>query len=209
MSDNNFPSGRYDDRELAEYTKALRNLAPITLPKLHSKGDYKAWKSEIPLHFDLAHLETLHGYSARKTKAFSALALSLSVDLRSTFKVDELRDDMEAASVLCQAITKHFEAGDGINPDYLQRELMMRMLQPNEKVDAYAVDIELKVTKSGQAKGEFKDWQQPSLLLSNSVRVFPDLTLAPVMSDHQDKGRKRSKQQRKRNKGVQDKPEAN
>ncbi|KAE8951381.1 hypothetical protein PF011_g32988 [Phytophthora fragariae] len=83
---------------------------------------------------------------------------------------------MEAASVLWEAITKHFEAGDGINPDYLLRELMMRMLQPNEKVDAYAEDIELKVTKLRQAKGDFADWQQASLLLSNSVRVFPDLT---------------------------------
>ncbi|KAE9241848.1 hypothetical protein PF004_g6873 [Phytophthora fragariae] len=170
MSDNNFPSGRYDDRELAEYTKALRNLAPITPPKLHSKGE------RYDADLGLRRQKYAEGYSARKTNAFSALALSLSVDLRSTFKVDELRDDMEAASVLCQAITKHFEAGDGINPDYLQRELMMRMLQPNEKVDAYAVDIELKVTKLRQAKGEFKDWQQTSLLLSNSVRVFPDLT---------------------------------
>ncbi|KAE9015858.1 hypothetical protein PF011_g7419 [Phytophthora fragariae] len=271
MLDNNFPGGRYDDRELAEYTKALRNSAPITLPKLHSKGDYKAWKSEVPLHFEprslgdityggerydedlgLRRQKYAEWYSARKTKAFSALALSLSVDLRSTFKVDELRDDMEAASVLWEAITKHFEAGDGINPDYLLRELMMRMLQPNEKVDAYAEDIELKVTKLRQAKGDFADWQQASLLLSNSVRVFPDLTreyanwlnshdrktlklttvlqrlraaehqrqqlesqaqpasrataqVAHVTSEHQDKGRKRSKQQRKRNKGVQDK----
>ncbi|KAE8957838.1 hypothetical protein PR001_g31234, partial [Phytophthora rubi] len=124
------------------------------------------------------------------------------------------------------------------------------MLQPNEKVDAYAEDIELKVTKLRQAKGDFADWQQASLLLSNSVRVFPDLTreyanwlnshdrktlklttvlqrlraaehqrqqlesqaqpasrataqVAHVTSEHQDKGRKRSKQQR--NKGVQDK----
>nr|KAE8938952.1 hypothetical protein PF009_g11200 [Phytophthora fragariae] len=271
MLENNFPGGRYDDRELAEYTKALRNSAPITLPKLHSKGDYKAWKSEVPLHFEprtlgdityggerydedlgLRRQKYAEWYSARKTKAFSALALSLSVDLRSTFKVDELRDDMEAASVLWEAITKHFEASDGINSDYLLRELMMRMLQPNEKVDAYAEDIELKVTKLRQAKGDFADWQQASLLLSSSVRVFPDLTreyanwlnshdrktlklttvlqrlraaehqrqqlesqsqpasrataqVAHVTSEHQDKGRKRSKQQRKRNKGVQDK----
>ncbi|KAE8970985.1 hypothetical protein PR003_g6795 [Phytophthora rubi] len=150
MLDNNFPGGRYEDRELAKYTKALRNSAPITLPKLHSKGDYKAWKNEAPLHFEprslgditygeerydkdpgLRRQKYAEWYSARKNKAFSALALSLSVDLRYTFKVDELRDDMGAASVLWEAITKHFEAGDGINPDYLLRELMMRMLQPN------------------------------------------------------------------------------
>ncbi|KAE9102427.1 hypothetical protein PF010_g14098 [Phytophthora fragariae] len=39
---NNFLGGRYDDRELEEYTKALWNSAPITLPKLLGKGDYKA-----------------------------------------------------------------------------------------------------------------------------------------------------------------------
>ncbi|KAE9331444.1 hypothetical protein PF008_g15433 [Phytophthora fragariae] len=60
---------------------------------------------------------------------------------------------MEAASVLWQAFTKHFEAGDGINPDYLLRELMMRMPQLNEKVDAYAENIESQVTNLRQAKG--------------------------------------------------------
>jgi hypothetical protein len=193
--DNTFPGGRYDNRELAEYTKALRNSAPIQLPRLHSKDDYKAWKSEVPLHFEprtlfdityggerydvdegLRRQKYTEWYTARKDKAFSALALSLSVDLRATFKIDELRDDMEAASVLWTFITKHFEAGDGINPDYLLRDLMMRMMQPNEKVDAYAEDIELKATKLRQAKGDFEEWQQASLLLSNSVLVFPDVT---------------------------------
>ncbi|POM81578.1 Hypothetical protein PHPALM_426 [Phytophthora palmivora] len=244
--------GSYDDRELVEYTKALRNSAPIQLPKLYTKADYKAWKSEVPLHFeprtlgditygverynvDLAdsltiqlpklytkadykawksevplHFEPrtlgditygverynvdlglrrpkyVEWYLARKNKAFSALALSLSVDLRSTFKIDELRDNMEAASILWAFITKHFEAGDGINPDYLLRDLMMRMLQPKEKVDAYAEDIEMKVTKLRQAKGEFEEWQQVSLLLSNSVLVFPDVTreYANWLNDH-------------------------
>jgi len=117
--DNTFPGGRYDNRELADYTKSLRNSAPIQLPRLHSKSDYKAWKSEVPLHFEprtlgdityggerydveegLRRQKYTEWYTARKDKAFSALALSLSVDLRATFKIDELRDDMEAASVL-------------------------------------------------------------------------------------------------------------
>ncbi|KAE8889852.1 hypothetical protein PF010_g17262 [Phytophthora fragariae] len=52
LLDNTFPGGRYDNRELAEYTKVLRNSAPIQLPQLYSKSDYKAWKSEVPLHFE-------------------------------------------------------------------------------------------------------------------------------------------------------------
>ncbi|KAJ8537355.1 hypothetical protein ON010_g13243 [Phytophthora cinnamomi] len=123
--------------------------------------DYKIWKSEVPLRFEprtlgditygserydaefvLRRVKYAEWYTARKSKTFSALALSLSVDMRSTFKIGDLRDDMEAASLLWTFITKHFEAGDGINPDYLLRDLMMRMLQPNEKVDTYAEDIE-------------------------------------------------------------------
>lgn len=125
-------------------------------------------------------------YEARKNKAFSTLALSLSVDLRSTFKIDEVRDDMEAASILWRFITKNFEAGDGINPDYLLKDLMMRMMQLNESVTTYAEDIELKVTKLRQAKGEFEGWQQASLLLSNSVLVFRDVTreYANWLNDH-------------------------
>jgi hypothetical protein len=78
--------------------------------------------------------------------------------------------------VLWKFITKHFEAGDGINPNYLLRDLMMRMMQPNEKVDAYTEDIEVKATKLRQAKGDFEEWQQAIFLLSNSVLVFPDVT---------------------------------
>ncbi|ETM34569.1 hypothetical protein L914_18369 [Phytophthora nicotianae] len=193
--DNNFPGGRYDDKELVEYTKALRISPAIQLPKLHTKEDYKVWKSEVPLHFEprtlgdityggkrydvdfgLRRVKYTEWYRARKNKAFSALALSLSVDLRSTFKVDEIREEMEAASILWSFITKHFEAGDGINPDYLLRDLMMRLMQPNDSVTKYAEDIELKVTKLRQAKGDFEEWQQASQLLSNSVLVFPDVT---------------------------------
>ncbi|KAG2779648.1 hypothetical protein PC116_g17134 [Phytophthora cactorum] len=99
-------------------------------------------------------------------KAFSALALS--VDLLFTLKVDEIQEDMEAASILWSFITKRFEAGDGINPDYLLRDLMMRLMQPNKSVTKYANDIELKVAKLRQVKGDFEEWQQASLLLSNS-----------------------------------------
>ncbi|KAG3050987.1 hypothetical protein PI124_g15686 [Phytophthora idaei] len=107
-------------------------------------ADFKAWHSEVPLHFETRTLGTImydderfdaalgdqrpkynEWYGARKNKAFSALALPLSVDLRSTLKIDEMRDHMEAASILWSFMTKHFEAGDGVNPDYLIRDLWL------------------------------------------------------------------------------------
>ncbi|KAG2769830.1 hypothetical protein PC116_g16830 [Phytophthora cactorum] len=107
MLDNQNPGGRYDDKELAEHTKSLRNTADIKLPSLSKKEDYKVWFSEVPLHFESRLLgkitygaerfDSVEGcqrpkyaewYKARKVKAFSALALSLSVDLRTTFKID-------------------------------------------------------------------------------------------------------------------------
>ncbi|KAE9022237.1 hypothetical protein PR003_g14848 [Phytophthora rubi] len=54
--DNMNPSGRYVDEELAEATRALRNSTAIKLPKPQSKADYKAWKSEVPLHFETCTL---------------------------------------------------------------------------------------------------------------------------------------------------------
>ncbi|KAE8983112.1 hypothetical protein PR001_g23540 [Phytophthora rubi] len=244
LLDNTFPGGRYDNRELAEYTKVLRSSAPIQLPQLYSKSDYKAWKSEVPLHFEPRGLgdityggeryDVVEGlrrqkytawYTARNDKAFSALALSLSVDLRATFRIDELRDNMEAASVLWSFITKHFEAGDGINPDYLMRDLMMRMMQTNEKVDAYAEDIEKKATKLRQAKGEFEEWHndRKTLKLATVLQRLraaehqrqqlesqsqpATRAVAPVaqVSASQGSTRKRSKQQSKRSKGAYDK----
>ncbi|KAG2783340.1 hypothetical protein PC116_g2033 [Phytophthora cactorum] len=147
MLDNQNPCGRYDGKELAEHTKSLRNTADIKLPSLSKKEDYQAWFSEVPLHFEIPLLgkitcgaerfDSVEGYQrpkyaewykARKVKAVSALALSLSVDLRTTFKIDSIRDQMGAPSLLWQRITEHFEAGDGVNPGYLRRELLNRQL---------------------------------------------------------------------------------
>ncbi|OWZ14147.1 hypothetical protein PHMEG_00012418 [Phytophthora megakarya] len=68
-------------------------------------------------------------YEMRKNKAFSALALSLSVYLRTTFKIDDIREHMDAAAMLYTRITQPFEAGDGINPDYLLQDLVTSKLQ--------------------------------------------------------------------------------
>ncbi|KAG2889571.1 hypothetical protein PC119_g12315 [Phytophthora cactorum] len=172
--DYNFPGDRYDAKELVEYSKALRNSPAIQLPRLHTKEEYKVWKNEVPLHFEprtlgdityggecydvdfgLRRVKFTEWYRARMNKAFSALALS--VDLLFTLKVDEIQEDMEAASILWSFITKRFEAGDGINPDYLLRDLMMRLMQPNKSVTKYANDIELKVAKLRQVKGDFEE----------------------------------------------------
>ncbi|GMF48991.1 unnamed protein product [Phytophthora fragariaefolia] len=192
--DNMNPSGRYVDEELAEATRALRNSPAIKLPKLQSKADYKAWKSEVPLHFEPCTLSDItygterydvyqglrrpkyaEWFRMRKNKAFSALALSLSVALRSTIRVDELRDNMKAASALYNPIVQHFEAGDGVNPDYLLQDLVTRKLRPGESVSAYVDDVGRKVTQLRQANGEFEEWQHASLLLSNCVLVFRGL----------------------------------
>ncbi|KAE9224672.1 hypothetical protein PF005_g5816 [Phytophthora fragariae] len=268
--DNMNPSGRYVDEELAEATRALRNSPVIKLPKPQSKADYKAWKSEVPLHFETCTLgDITYGterydeneglrrpkyaewFRMRKNKAFSALALSLSVDLRSTFRVDELRDNMKAASALYNQIVQHLEAGDGINPDYLLQDLVTRKLRQGESVSAYVDDVGRKVTQLRQANGEFEEWQHASLLLSNCVLVFRELAreradwinnnnrkslkLAEALqrlrsAEHQraqlqqqskpavprgmqvaqvtsssNNSKKRSKHQRKRNKGITDK----
>ncbi|KAE8963347.1 hypothetical protein PR002_g29313 [Phytophthora rubi] len=145
LLDNINPGGRYDDKELAEHTKALVSSPLIKLPNLHSKADYKSWRSEVPLHFDTRMLGAVtygterydeaeglrrakyhEWFGARKNKAFSALALS--VDLRTTFKIDDIRDNMDAAVLLFTRITQH--------------------------------------------NGEFTEWQHASLLLPNCVEVY-------------------------------------
>ncbi|KAG2771515.1 hypothetical protein PC129_g14756 [Phytophthora cactorum] len=119
MLDNQHPGGRYDDKELAEHTKTLRNTPHIKLPNLSKKEDYQAWLSEVPLPFENRLLdETTYGterfdsvegykrpkyaewYKARKVIDFSVLALSLSVGLLTTLKIDSIRDQMEAPSLL-------------------------------------------------------------------------------------------------------------
>ncbi|OWY96818.1 hypothetical protein PHMEG_00032816 [Phytophthora megakarya] len=241
-------SGRYSNTELIDYTKVLINSQPIKLPKLHIKGDYKAWRSEVPLHFEtrmlgdityggerydeveeLRRVKYKEWFEVRKNKAFSALALSLSVDLRTTFKIDDIRDSIDATALLYSRITQHFEAANGINPDYLLQELVTRKLQPNESVTAYVEDIARKVTQLHQANGEFAEWQHASLLLSNCVEKVYDLApehqraqlrvqtrqtaLQPMQVANVNIGqgqgqrghRKRSQQQRKRGKKAAEK----
>ncbi|KAG2772340.1 hypothetical protein PC116_g2958 [Phytophthora cactorum] len=82
---------------------------------------------------------------------------------------------MEAPPLLSQRITEHFEAGDGVNPNYLRRELMNQQLQSKEAVTKYVQYIDGMVRQLRQAKGEFEEWEHASLLISNTLLVFPDL----------------------------------
>ncbi|OWZ04594.1 hypothetical protein PHMEG_00023476 [Phytophthora megakarya] len=140
---------RYNNDELIACTKVIINSL-VKLPKHHTKGDYKAWCSEVPLHFDSRMLSDItYGPERndeqeglrRAKKTFSALVLSLSVDLRTASKIDEIRDNMNAAWMLYERTTQHFKAGDGITPDYLLQKLVTRKLQPNKAVNNYVDDI--------------------------------------------------------------------
>ncbi|KAE8975266.1 hypothetical protein PR002_g25641 [Phytophthora rubi] len=236
--DNMNPGGRYDDKELAQHTKALVSSPPIKLPKLQSKSDYKSWRSEVPLHFDTRMLGAItygterydeaeglrrakyhEWFEARKNKVFSALALLLSVDLRTTFKIDDIRDNMDAAALLFTRITQHFEAGDGIYPDYLLQELVTRRLKSGETVTAYVDDVARKINnhdhrslKLAEAVQRLRvvEHQREQLRGQTGQSASQALKVSQVSAGQgqgqgQGASRKRCKQQRKRSKNVADK----
>lgn len=60
--------------------------------------------------------------------------------------MDDIRDNMDAPSMLYATLTQHFEAGDGINPDCLLQDSVTHRLQPNESVTAYVEVMGRKVT---------------------------------------------------------------
>ncbi|KAE9039906.1 hypothetical protein PR002_g5237 [Phytophthora rubi] len=140
------PGGHYDDKELTEHAKALVSSSPIKLPKLHSKADYKSWRSEEEAE-GLRRAKYHEWFEALKNKAFSALALSLSFDLQTTFKIDDIRDNTDAAALLFTRITQHFKAGDGISPDYLLQEFVARRLKSGETVTVYVDNVARKCIK--------------------------------------------------------------
>ncbi|KAE9279463.1 hypothetical protein PR003_g28228 [Phytophthora rubi] len=199
LLDNINPGGRYDDKELAEHTKALVSSPPIELPNLYSKADYKSWRSEVPLHFDTRMLGAVtygterydeaeglrrakyhEWFSARKNKAFSALALS--VDLRTTFKIDDIRDNMDAAVLLFTRLAR--EHGDWIN-NHDRRSLTVA--EAVQRLRAVEHQCEQLRGQTGQSSSQTLKVSQVSA------------------GQGQGTSRKRSKQQRKRCKNVADK----
>ncbi|KAG3123319.1 hypothetical protein PI126_g23760 [Phytophthora idaei] len=51
---------------------------------------------------------------------------------------------------------------------------MNRQLQSKEAVTKYVQDIDGMVRRLRQAKGELEEWEHASLLISNTLLVFPD-----------------------------------
>ncbi|POM57736.1 Hypothetical protein PHPALM_37713 [Phytophthora palmivora] len=106
---------RYDDAEIVKHTKKLLGKE-MSLPKLSDqKGEYTRWKSEVTLRFPTFKQSAITNgekrydaalgytnmkyhtwYNTRRVMAFTAMALSLDMNMRDLFKVDELQDQMEA-----------------------------------------------------------------------------------------------------------------
>ncbi|KAE9120903.1 hypothetical protein PF007_g8000 [Phytophthora fragariae] len=115
MLDNQFGS-RYDDADIAKQTEKLLGKE-VPLPKLvDQKKESACWKSEVTLRFPTFKLDAItYGgerydsalgmkyhtwYDTRRVMAFTAMALSLDMNLRYLFKVDDLKDQMEAPSLV-------------------------------------------------------------------------------------------------------------
>ncbi|GMF58248.1 unnamed protein product [Phytophthora fragariaefolia] len=185
MLDNSLGQ-RYDDADLVKQTEKLMGKE-VPLPNLADmKEEYAHWKSEVTLRFPSFALDGItYGeerydsalgytnmkyhtwYNTRRVLAFTAMALSLDMNLRDLFKVDGLRDQIEAPS--------HFTKGDGVNPDYILRNLLNHELKPGQTVEAYVKKSEELVRRLRAANGELEEWEHASLLLSNSQLVFREL----------------------------------
>ncbi|GMF24206.1 unnamed protein product [Phytophthora fragariaefolia] len=193
MLDNQFGQ-RYDEAELTKLTEKLMGKE-VPLPQLtDKKEEYARWKSEVTLRFPSFALDSITygekrydsalGYTSMKyhtwnntrwVLAFTSMVLSLDMNLRDLFKVDELRDQIEAPSLSWGSIMSHFTKGDGVNPDYILRVLLNHELKPGQTVEAYVKKSEELVRRLRAANGELEEWEHASLLLSNVQLVFREL----------------------------------
>ncbi|OWZ17890.1 hypothetical protein PHMEG_0008100 [Phytophthora megakarya] len=118
MLDNQHGS-RYSDVELKENTNQLLGKEVLLPKQTDVKEEFEKWRSELTLRFPLykldeityggVHYDAQLGFvnphyhrwlDTRRVMAFTAMALALDMNLREIFKVDELRDQMEAPSLL-------------------------------------------------------------------------------------------------------------
>ncbi|KAG2844657.1 hypothetical protein PC129_g1124 [Phytophthora cactorum] len=155
MLNNQHPGGRYDDMDLAEHPKTLRNTPDIKLLNLTKKESYQTWFSEVPLHVE----RRLLGEITYGTERFDSVEGYKRPKYAEWYK----------------RITEHFEVGDGVKPDYLRRELMIPLLKPKEAVTKYVQGIGVMVRRLRLVKGEFEVRKHTSLLISNTLFVSPDL----------------------------------
>ncbi|KAF4148305.1 gag-polypeptide of LTR copia-type [Phytophthora infestans] len=123
---------------------------------------------------DLQYLST---WVERSRKAFTTLALSLSVQLRRTLDVERFEPCMDAPSQLWDEIRAHFEQGNGVNPTYLKAQMYNRRLQASENVDTFVQDMERRRRLLLDNGGSMEDWELADLLLSSSLPVFPQLAM--------------------------------
>ncbi|POM64420.1 Hypothetical protein PHPALM_20052 [Phytophthora palmivora] len=134
----------------------------VPQPKLtDDKEEYMRWKSEVTLRFPSLMLSDITYGNER---------------LRDMFKIDELKDQMEAPSLLWGRITAHFTKGDGVNHDYILRDVVNHELKPGQTVDAYVKRSEELVRRLREATGNLEEWEHASILLSNSQQVFREVT---------------------------------
>ncbi|KAF4037276.1 hypothetical protein GN244_ATG10658 [Phytophthora infestans] len=193
MLDNRLRT-RYNDAELVDATSKMIGKEVVLPKRKDVKEELARWRSEVTLRFPLYELDAIpyeserydsqlgyvnpkyhRWYDTRRVMSFTAMALSLDMNLRDLFKVDELREEMEAPSLLWDRIVAYFTRGDGINPDYILRDLLNRELKPGETVDQYVTVSEELVRRYKQANGGMDEWEHASLLISSSQRDFREL----------------------------------
>ncbi|KAE9242064.1 hypothetical protein PF002_g8938 [Phytophthora fragariae] len=142
---NNQFGPRNDDADLAKHTEKLLGKE-VPLPKLvNQKVEYARWKSKVTLWFPTFKLDThdrerydsalsytsmkYHTwYNTRRVMAFTVMALYLGMFLRDLLK------------------------GDGVNPDYILRNLLNHDLKLGQTVEAYVAKSEELERRLRQAK---------------------------------------------------------
>ncbi|KAE9017364.1 hypothetical protein PF011_g6729 [Phytophthora fragariae] len=165
---NNQFGPRNDDADLAKHTEKLLGKE-VPLPKLvNQKVEYARWKSKVTLWFPTFKLDThdrerydsalsytsmkYHTwYNTRRVMAFTVMALYLGMFLRDLLK------------------------GDGVNPDYILRNLLNHDLKLGQTVEAYVAKSEELERRLRQAKCEIEEREHARMLISKSQRVFREL----------------------------------
>ncbi|KAF4142029.1 hypothetical protein GN958_ATG08784 [Phytophthora infestans] len=128
MLDNRLRT-RYNDAELVDATSKMIGKEVVLPKRKDVKEELARWRSEVTLRFPLYELDAIpyeserydsqlgyvnpkyyRWYDTRRVMAFTAMALSLDMNLRDLFKVDELREDMEAPSLLWDELREEMEA---------------------------------------------------------------------------------------------------
>ncbi|KAE8907722.1 hypothetical protein PF003_g8206 [Phytophthora fragariae] len=164
----------------------------IKVIELDGHKKYDAWKQDLQLKLnEWGLMEFLEGtatldadraaidpnyaflFGERKTKSFSALALSLSIKLREEFKGPIKTQDPAA---LYTALKVHFERGKE-NPIYLKREFYSRMLGRHEAVQQYIDGLRAIRHRIAESGDTITENELGRTILSNCVDVYPTVAI--------------------------------